>query len=121
MARSAQVERWFKIVCLLPLVALVSVYAEAIAAARVLGHWPIPSVNDPKDLATGPLHLISSVLVLAQLPLFVFVLTVLIKSYRTLVRPSAYWFWIAVFLGGYVITHLLGRSDPGNVWYWWWD
>ncbi len=55
-------------------------------------------VEDPKELPTAPLHLISQVvLLLGALPSLLAFVTVSAKNWRVLRRPSAYWVWIVVF------------------------
>jgi hypothetical protein len=63
-----RIEWWFYALALLPLLALGTVYLEASLASIVLGHWPIPSLNDPKDLPTAPLHFLAGALLLVALP-----------------------------------------------------
>jgi hypothetical protein len=66
MEATNRTEWWFSVLALLPALAIASVYAEAFLAAHVLGHTPIPTVEDPKNLVTAPLH--STLLMLSVLP-----------------------------------------------------
>jgi hypothetical protein len=120
-ASSVRVERWFALLCAFPALTVGCVYAEAILASFVLGHWPVPSQNDPKDLSTAPFHVASTVLVLLFQPAALFALAVAIRSWRVVRARSAYWLWLAVLVAGYAVVVLSARVDIGNIWYWWWD
>ena len=111
------VEKWFAITCLVPISATVFVEIEAVLARVVLGYWPVPSANDPKNLLTFPLHIISSILVLGSLPTLIFMGAIAIKNWRVLRVASGYWLWIALFMLGFATHSML----PLSVWSWWWD
>jgi len=121
MVKQARVERWFVLLCAAPLIVSISVYVEASIAALSLGHWPTPSVNDPKDLATWPLHLLVAALVLTVYPAAIFTVAVTARSWRVLRTASAYRWWFAMFIVGHIGIQLSARFDPWRVWYWWWD
>jgi len=116
-----RIETWLAVLCAVPIVTIAGVYGEATLASVVLGHWPQPSLNDPKDLPTWPLHLANTLLILAVYPAALFTLAVLARSWRALRTWSPYWPWIVTFLVGHVIVFVSARMDPGGVWYWWWD
>lgn len=116
----ARTEWWFVLLAFLPALATASVYAEAFVASRALGHWPIPSVEDPKDLVTAPLHGVSTFLVLTLLPGAILFAAITLKNWRLLRNPSRYWVWIAVFGVLLFINLWLGRHDS-RTWAWWWD
>jgi hypothetical protein len=115
--RSIRIEPWFGLLCVFPALSTVFVYAEAALARAALGHWPIPNVNDPKDLATWPLHFVSAAFVLGAIPALVFLTAIAVKNWRVLRAPSRYWFWLAVFAA----TCLSGDLVPTQIWQWWWD
>ena|SRR5687768_8669041 len=117
----ARIEPWFRNLCLLPMLALGCVYFETLVAALTLGHWPVPSVNDPKHLLTAPLHLVSTALVLLLHPLLLLVVAVAAQNWRVIRSNAAYWPWLSVLGLGWALIVLSGHFDPGAVWYWWWD
>ncbi|HYS55880.1 MAG TPA: hypothetical protein VER58_19130 [Thermoanaerobaculia bacterium] len=122
MLKSIRVERWFSAVCAMPLTTLGFVYFEAVAAAIALGHWPVPSLNDPKDLLTWPLHAFSTILLLSSFPMPILVLALVIKNWRFLRSPTTYWVRLTLFASGYALLFVvLPRLDPGHVWEWWFD
>ena len=116
----ARAEWWFGVLALLPALATTSVYAEAFLASRALHHWPIPSVEDPKHLATAPLHVISTILLLSVLPGAIFLAAVSIKNWRLLRSPSRYWVWLAIFALSFMLQLWFGHNDA-STWEWWWD
>jgi hypothetical protein len=86
-------------------------------AALFLGHWPIPSVNDPKQIATAPLHLVAQIAVLGAPASAVTLLAVCVKSWRVLRAQSAYWWWLCLFL----VSIATWSLDYRDTWTWWWD
>jgi len=119
--RHTSPEPWFRFLCALPWLALGSVYLEALLAALTLGYWPIPSLNDPKDLPTGPLHVLSTLLVLSLYPGVLVLCGVVIGGWSTLRRSSLHWLWLVLFLLGHLLVVAVGQVDPGRVLYWWMD
>ncbi len=116
----ARAEWWFCALALLPVLATACMYSEAFLASRALGHWPIPSLEDPQDLPTWPLHYVSAALLLSTPPGAVFLAAISVKSWRVFRTPSIYWVWMGAFvlsLGLYVWS---GHADP-RTWEWWWD
>lgn len=109
------------VLCATPFVVTACVYLEASLAALSLGHWPTPSVNDPKDLTTWPLHLLAAAGVLLIYPAAIFTVAVAGKSWRMFRFGSPYLGWLAVFIAGHIALQLSARLDPWQVWYWWWD
>lgn len=116
-----RVERWFALVCCFPWFVLVVFYLEAVAALASLGHWPVPSLDDPKNLPTAPLHLLSTLFVLALLPVMVLTLLAVFRSWRVDSHSRAYWRWLALSLCGFALCAVLAHLDPGRVWSWWLD
>lgn len=82
------------VLALLPVLAMASVYSEASLASRTLGHWPIPSLEDPKELPTWALHYVSALLVLSTLPGAILVGAISLKRWRVFRTPSIYGVWI---------------------------
>ena len=117
---TSRVKWWFGLLTLLPALATASVWAEAFLASRALGHWPTPSLEDPKDLVTAPLHVVSALLVLAMLPGALFLLAVCIKNWRALSRASSHWLWLAVFATSLAVHVWVVTAYP-RTWEWWWD
>ena len=116
-----RVERWFSLLASLPAIAIASVYTEAFLASRSLGHWPIPSVDDPKDLSTAAFHAMSALLILSVLPGAVFFAAVLVRNRRVLRQPSTYWVWVAFFALSLTFYFYLGDVGDPRTWDWWWD
>jgi len=116
----ARAEWWFSLLALLPALAIGCVYAEAFLASRSLGHWPTPSIEDPKNLPTAPLHVVSAILVLSVLPGAVVFAAVSVKNWRVLRKPSAYWVWVAALALSLSLYLWAGHVDP-RTWEWWWD
>src|SRR3954468_22415315 len=113
----ARTEWWFGTVALVPALATASVYAEAFLASRALNHWPIPSLEDPKDLVSAPLHVVSAILLVSVLPAAVFVAAVSVKNRRLLRSPSRYWVWLSIFTLSFMLQLWLGHNDP-RTWEW---
>jgi hypothetical protein len=111
-------KRWFLLVSAVPWLLIVTGYVEAVLASVVLGHWPRPSLDDPKQLATAPLHLIYQLLFIGLLPAFFWLIFMTISHRKALRAPSFYPFGWGIFLSGALILHFLTSADPGNVWYW---
>jgi len=114
-------ERWFKLLCLFPVVTAVCVYAEAVFAWAFLGHWPRPSFNDPKSLSTAPIHWLSTLFVFLAYPAAIFLIAVAVKNWRVVRVARIYWPWLIFFTVTFVALETVGHYDPGQVWYWWWD
>lgn len=111
------VEWWFVLLAVLPALATASVYGEAFVASRALGHWPIASLDDPKNLVTAPLHRVSALLVLLVLPAGIFLAAVSVKSWRVIRNHRRYWIWIGIF----VLSFISLLIDNSKTWEWWWD
>jgi hypothetical protein len=115
-----QIEWWFGVLCVIPALALVCVYGEALLASRFLGHWPVPSLEDPKALPTAPLHWVSTVLFLAVWPSVAVLAVVLAKSWAVVKRPSAYWPWLGIWVMSMIVAAALSKLDPATE-TWWMD
>ncbi len=111
-------DEWlFRALALSPVIFLGLVYGEASIAAFALGHWPIPSAEDPKALVTAPLHLVSQCALLA-LPLaaviFVFIGANRFGAFK---QPRV---WLAVFLASWTILVVSPLLGPVTL-EWWFD
>src|SRR5215471_7102947 len=109
---NARTERWFIVLCLLPALAIASVYAEALLASHALKHRPIPSLEDPKSLVTAPVHFVSTMLVLSVFPATVILAVVVVKNRRSLRTRSRYWVWISIFVLAFAFQLWLSHRDP---------
>lgn len=118
--RHSSPDPWFRLLCALPWLAFGCVYLEALLAALTLGHWPIPSLNDPKDLQTAPLHVLSTLVLVSVYPGVLVLCVVGISGWSTL-RSRSSWSWLGFFVLGHVLLVASGYVDPGRVWYWWMD
>lgn len=120
MEGRARAEWWFCVLALLPVLAIASVYSEAFLASRTLGHWPIPSLEDPKGLPTWALHYVSALLVLSTLPGAILVGAISLKSWRVFRTPSIYWVWLGTFVLSFGFFFWSAQADA-RTWEWWWD
>lgn len=121
MERPPSPNPWFRLLYALPWLALGCVYLEALLAALTLGHWPIPSINDPKDLQIAPIHLLSTLISLSVYPGALALGIFAIRGWSTLRRSSRSWFWLGFCLLGHLLLFASCYIDPGRVWYWWMD
>jgi hypothetical protein len=110
---------WPGLVALAPAFFVAVVYLEAFLASRALGHWPIPSLEDPKGLATAPLHLVSSALFLALVPAAAALLVFVGVKWRE-VFTGRVLLSVAIAVASWSL--LLSVSDRDEVtWAWWAD
>ena len=120
MEERARAEWWFCMLALLPVLATACVYFEAFLASRTLGHWPIPSLEDPKHLPTWALHYVSAGLLVSTLPGALVLGAISLKSWRVFRTPSIYWVWMGIFVLSFGLFLWSGRADP-TTWKWWGD
>ena len=118
--RDARPEWWFLCLAGLPALSTILVYGEACIASLMLGHWPIPYVDDPKQLATAPLHFVSTLVLLAVLPGAIFLTAVSIKNWRTLRTSHVYWPWIGFLVVSLAFLLWISRTET-RTWSWWAD
>lgn len=106
---------------LFPLVFAIAFYGEYLLAWLQLGHAPLPSLNDPKDIHPW-LHLGVSVLFLC-LPgaLLVSLITSISAILLKLETTSRRAMRIGASLALWVLLCALLRSDPFGVVGWWMD
>jgi hypothetical protein len=111
------VEWLFRVLALSPAAFLALVYGEASMASVTLGHWPVPSAEDPKALVAAPLHLVSQYTFLA-LPLTAVLFVVIgANGFGAFKQPRV---WLAVFLASWTILVVSPLLDPVTV-EWWFD
>jgi hypothetical protein len=111
------VEWLFRILALGPVVFLGLVYGEAWTASVTLGHWPIPSVEDPKALPTAALHLVSQCALLALLPAAVLFVVIGANRLEVLKHPRV---WLGAFLASWTVLVVWPLLDPVTL-EWWFD
>ena len=125
MADNERISRWLVAASVMPWLAAVVPYIEAIAARAALSRWPRPMLDDPKGLPTGWLHCVFILLLLSAW-VVVIVLLVLLpvsvakhwREFRTDWRYSAY---AATFCIGVATLWVVIHQDPGRVWNWFLD
>lgn len=115
------VERWLAVLCLSPWVLLVGVYSEFVWAREMLGRFPAPSIDDPKNVLPGPLHLVDQLLWLSTFATLPFLTTVAVKNWRVVSRERRYWLAFGLFALGQVVFHVIARIDPWRTWAWFID
>ena len=114
-------ERWFSALCAIPWLVIIGVYMEACFARLVLSRWPRPMFDDPKQLATAPLHLVFQVLLLSLCVAIALLFVFSVWNWRKIVSDWRYSVRIGVFTAGLLATCLLAHYDPGHVWDWFLD
>jgi hypothetical protein len=112
---------WFSILCAIPWVVIGAAYVEVCIARLVLSRWPRPMLDDPKELATAPLHCVFLLLVPSMgiaLPLLI---VWVLRNWRKVQSDRQYRVHIGVFAVGFLAFCLLVHFDPGRVWDWFLD
>jgi hypothetical protein len=117
MTGEARIEWWFSPLCAVSWLVIFGAYLEVIIARLSVSRWPRPMLDDPKQLATAPLHSVNQIL------LFSLVVTV------PLLIVWAAWNWrkfsfgnwryragMSAFTVGLVVVWALMQYDPGRVW-----
>jgi len=106
-----------------PLFLVVLLYGEWLLAWWILGHMPIPSLDDPKYIdGSSWMHPVVALALLVSVPAFFAAL--LLNALNSAINPTG---WrrgvvrIAAFLLFWAGTPTLLRLDPGGVVYWWLD
>ncbi len=121
MADRERVERWFSALCAIPWLMVVAPYMEACVARLVLSRWPRPMSDDPKQLATAPLHLVFQVLLISLVVAIPLLIAFAVWNWRKILRDWRYAAHIGVFAVGLLAIWLLVGYDPGHVWDWFFD
>jgi hypothetical protein len=111
---------WFKLLCLGPLLFLLCVYLEAGLASFILGHWPVPSLEDPKDLPTASLHWFGTALFLSLPAGVVMLAAVMGWKGRKHEERSHHWWWLGVLAISWIAMHVVVNADM-RTWSWWFD
>jgi hypothetical protein len=121
MTKGARVERWFTALCAVPWLMVGGAYLEAFAARLVLSRWPQPSHDDPKQLATAPVHLVLQLVLISLGVAIPLVVVFVMWNWRKVVSDWRYRVRIAVFGVGVAAFWILTRYDPGRIWDWFFD
>jgi hypothetical protein len=116
-----RIRLWFSMLCAIPWVVIAGGYLEVCIARLVLSRWPRPMLDDPKELATEPLHLIVWVFILSLGVATPFLIGFAIRNRRKIFNDWRYLVRIGMFATGLFAFWLLIYFDPGRVWYWFLD
>jgi len=111
---------WFKLLCLAPILFVLCVYLEAAIAAAMLGHWPVPNLEDPKALPTAPLHVVATILLLSLPAGVVLVAVIVWRKGQGGHDRTPYWGWVGLLPMSWVIMYLVAHADV-RTWSWWMD
>jgi hypothetical protein len=108
--------------CYFPLVWIAIFYAFVLRATNFLGHLPIPSINDPKDIGSyihyGLIHISYFVLIGIIIPVWCFMTFVRNSRNRLGIKVEIHSFY---FVAGLALLFVLCRSDPGRMFEWFAD
>jgi hypothetical protein len=117
-----RIEWWFSPLCATPWLVIFGVYLEVCIARLSLSRWPRLMLDDPKQLATAPLHSVNEIL-LFSLVVTVPVLIVWASwNWRKIAfGDRRYRVGMGAFTVGLVFVWALMQYDPGRVWYWFLD
>ena len=96
-------------------------YMEVCVVRLTLSRWPRPNLDDPKQLAVEPLHLLVMLLFLSLAAAVPLVIVLAILNWRRLLRDWRYSAHIGAFAVGILTLWELINYDPGNVWFWFFD
>ena len=121
MADRERITRWFSVLCAIPWLVTSGAYLELCVARLVLARWPRPMLDDPKQLATAPLHCVLVVLLLSlggTIPLLV---VLAVWNRRKVLSDWRYSLRIGVFAVGLLTFWILTHYDAGHVWEWFFD
>jgi hypothetical protein len=121
MTERPRVEWWFTSLCGVPWVVTGGAYLEECAARLVLSRWPQPSYDDPKQLATAPLHVVFQLLLISLGVVIPLVIVFAMWNWRKVVSDWRYRVRIAVFGVGVAALCILTHYDPWRVWDWFFD
>jgi len=117
-AAAPPIDKWFLVVSSIPWLLIIAAYVEALAAWYFLGHWPRPMLDDPKNIATKPLHLIYVLLLLGFVPAFFLLVLLTVSNCKAIRARSLYSVGWVIFVLGAIALFFVVRADPGNVWEW---
>ncbi len=110
--------RLFIFICFYPLCWLILFYGFALRAFILLGHCPIPSLNDPKDLGFD-FHLF--LVVLGEIGLILIILlwvffNLFLKMHSK--KDRFYLFCNLIFILGICLFFTLAKIDPAQLFEW---
>ena len=121
LQRSKRLERWLTMLCLTPWLLIVGAYMEAFVVRLLLSRWPRPMLDDPKNLATAPLHLVLQILSLSLIVTTPLLMIFGARNWRRMLEEKRYSLMMGVFAVGLAAFWLLNKYDPGRVWDWFLD
>lgn len=108
---------------LYPLFVFVSLYGQWLLSWLVLGHRPVPSMDDPKYIdGASWMHVITGVALIGFLPVgcMALILNTVHMAYHRLPAIRVLW-RVLLLVGLWMGAVLILRWDPGRVVYWWLD
>jgi hypothetical protein len=112
---------WFSALSAVPWLVIVGAYLEACVARMVLSRWPRPMFDDPKQLATAPLHSAIQILLVSLFVTIPLVIFWAVWNWRKIFSDWRYRACIGAFAAGLLAFWALAHYDPGRVWYWFFD
>jgi hypothetical protein len=77
--------------------------------------------DDPKQLATAPLHAVIQLLMVSLAVTTPLLIVWAVWNWRKVSRDYRYGARIGVFAVGLLAIWIITRYDPGRVWYWFFD
>lgn len=116
-----RVEWWFSALCTLPWLVFLGPYVEACAARLALSKWPRPTLDDPKQLATAPLHFVFQLLFLALNATVPLLILLVFWKWRRILSDWRYSVSVGMFAVGLLSIWFAIHYDPGRVWDWFFD
>ena len=96
-------------------------YMEVCVVRLTLSRWPRPNLDDPKQLAVEPLHLLVMLLFLSLAVAIPSLIVLAICNWRKFLSDWRYSAHVGTFAAGILILWALINYDPGNVWFWFFD
>jgi hypothetical protein len=102
--------------CAVPWLVVVGSYMEACVVRLVLSRWPRPMFDDPKQLATAPLHLVFQLLLLSLGAVIPFPIVFALWSWDKILKDWRYSVRIGAFAVGLLAIWFVAHYDPGRVW-----
>ena len=113
---------WFSALCTMPWLVIVGAYLEACVVRLVLSRWPRPMLDDPKNLATAPLHFVNQILLVSLFVSIPLLIVWAAWNWRKIIFGDwRYRVEMGVYSVGLLVVWALIRYDPGHVWYWFFD
>jgi hypothetical protein len=97
-------------------------YGFAYRASQILGHWPIPMINDPKLIRTDDVWF-EPLFGIVFLGLFVVLLSLLgvpcaLYWYRESISHRVRTISLTLYLMSLILVLTVNFSDPGRCWKW---